>query len=173
MRQPTVLIVDDDIRLLCSLQKMAENLGYDVRCATSGRQAANLLIGSNTGKFDAIVSDTRMERGDGIELLQTVNRLPKPPPTLVHSSEASYRINGDLVNLDQYVTTYFGMFAHFATKHNGCKSARTFLEDVLDQVSGSSVIEDTSDEEDDMIDILDLRLRGDNIFNRKRRKPKK
>ncbi len=70
-RFPKLLIVDDELHVRESLSHWFSEDGYDVEAAGSGTEALALL-GRNT--FDVIVSDIKMPKMDGLELLGRVRK---------------------------------------------------------------------------------------------------
>jgi DNA-binding NtrC family response regulator len=67
MHKPTILIVDDEPKLLLSLQGMIEPLGYEILIAFSGADALNML---DSNDVDLVLSDQNMPGMDGLELLR-------------------------------------------------------------------------------------------------------
>jgi len=78
-----VLIVDDDA-LLCEMlaERLAE-AGWHARSATNADEALACL---DAEPFAAIVSDIRMDGGDGWVLLRSVRARGKAPPVILMSS---------------------------------------------------------------------------------------
>ena len=66
---PSVLVVDDEIRIVHALVRVLGAAGYDVAIATDGRQAVEAIMSRN---FDVIVSDINMPGMSGISLLRSV-----------------------------------------------------------------------------------------------------
>lgn len=64
-----VLVVDDEPDLAESCAYFLERAGYEARCAESAPQALELL---QSEPFDVVVSDVRMPRMSGMELLQAI-----------------------------------------------------------------------------------------------------
>jgi len=81
-----VLLVDDDLLVLKSLQRMLQAAGYDVTTATNGADAA-----THAGKrgFDAILSDIRMPGMDGLQLLLEVRQHDLQVPVLLMTGDPS------------------------------------------------------------------------------------
>jgi DNA-binding NtrC family response regulator len=73
-----ILIVDDELVICKSCEKVFRRAGHDVVYATSGRQALEILQ-SNT--FDVIFTDLKMMDIGGLEVVQTVRQ--KYPETVV------------------------------------------------------------------------------------------
>lgn len=68
---PTVLLVDDDERLLRSLSRQLQDYQYDVLTAISAAEAEIFL---SSGAVDVVVSDHRMPGTTGLDFLQRVKR---------------------------------------------------------------------------------------------------
>ena len=78
---PCVLIVDDEPFNVDILEQRLEPLGYDLISATNGRQALDRLSANFPG---VIVTDVRMPRMDGLELMRHARALdPELPVILV------------------------------------------------------------------------------------------
>lgn len=79
----TVLIVDDESSLLDILTLEFESEGYAVLTSENGRGAIEIL---KKQKADVVVSDIRMSKGSGIELLNWITEnKPGNPPLLFMS----------------------------------------------------------------------------------------
>jgi FixJ family two-component response regulator len=75
-----VAVVDDDRRLLESLQDLLESAGYQVRLFTSGRQ----FLDSPIAEVDCVVSDIGMPGDDGFALQRAIrNSRPTLPVILI------------------------------------------------------------------------------------------
>jgi len=78
--KPVVAVVDDDPRLLESLEELLESAGYVARSFPSARQ---LLINGLAG-LDVLITDIGMPGMDGFELRDVVNRVrPELPVFLI------------------------------------------------------------------------------------------
>jgi FixJ family two-component response regulator len=64
-RNALIAVVDDDHRILQSLENLLESAGYTVRLFFS---AAALLETPGLGEFDCVLSDINMPLVDGLEL---------------------------------------------------------------------------------------------------------
>jgi len=73
-KKATVAVVDDDERLLRSLESLMISFGYDVRAHLSGE---SLLASGDVRHIDCLVSDVGMPGMSGIQLLEQV-RLSRP-----------------------------------------------------------------------------------------------
>lgn len=72
---PRVLLVDDDAALLAVLERM---LCFDCTLSTARDGLAALEVMEQT-RFDVVVTDLRMPRMDGIELVRTASKDPQCP----------------------------------------------------------------------------------------------
>jgi FixJ family two-component response regulator len=80
-RKHTIAVVDDDARLLESLEDLLESAGYDVRTFGS---AGALLDSGSLFDVDCLITDIGMPVTDGFELEQLVRRArPELPVILV------------------------------------------------------------------------------------------
>lgn len=78
--RPVVAIVDDDPRLLESVQDLLESAGYEPRCYAS----AESLLSSGLAGVDVLVTDIGMPRIDGFQLRDLVRRMrPELPVFLI------------------------------------------------------------------------------------------
>ena len=81
MRAPSVLVVDDDRSARVSLELWLEEQGYETQTAEDGVEA---MIELEKREFDVVVSDLRMPRMDGLELLSRVRqRWPALPVIII------------------------------------------------------------------------------------------
>ena len=81
MRPASILVVDDDALSLAALTDMLLRAGHDPVGAASGAQALETF---RAGYFDAVITDLRMPRMDGLELLRKLRaRDPSVPVVLV------------------------------------------------------------------------------------------
>jgi signal transduction histidine kinase len=69
---PRILVVDDEVPVLTTIQGVLELDGYHVTVATSHAQALDLV---RTQHFDVILTDLRLDGHDGIEILREVRQL--------------------------------------------------------------------------------------------------
>jgi CheY-like chemotaxis protein len=69
---PHILIVDDNRDGLLVRQSLLEEIGYRVQVATSGEEG---LKSFEAQRFDVVVTDYRMPRMNGVELIQRLRVL--------------------------------------------------------------------------------------------------
>jgi FixJ family two-component response regulator len=78
--KPIVAVVDDDSRVLESLEDMLESAGYRVRLFASAKQ----FLGTAIAEVDCVISDIGMPGADGFELQQIIrNSRPTLPVILI------------------------------------------------------------------------------------------
>jgi len=66
---PEILLVDDNRQGLIARRSLLQELGYSISTANSGEEALELFT---TRRFDIIVTDFKMPRMDGIELIRRI-----------------------------------------------------------------------------------------------------
>lgn len=69
---PKILLVDDNPDGLLVRRLLLEELGYSVQMAVNGEEGLKLF---ETGPFDVVVTDFRMPRMDGKELIERIRLL--------------------------------------------------------------------------------------------------
>ncbi len=83
-----ILLADDEEHICRSLRELLVDLGYDVACAYDGEQALRYL---GQRAVDLVVSDIRMPRIDGIQLLERIKAAYPDTPVVLftgHGDEA-------------------------------------------------------------------------------------
>jgi DNA-binding response OmpR family regulator len=81
IKTANIIVVDDDPLNLQLVTHTLARAGFATAVASDGDEALNLI---STGEFDAVVSDVRMPRLSGIELLQNIRaRFPSLPVILM------------------------------------------------------------------------------------------
>jgi response regulator RpfG family c-di-GMP phosphodiesterase len=69
---PTLLLVDDEARILSALERSLRREGWRILLAGSADEAIRLL---ETEPVDAVLSDHKMPRRSGLEVLEAAARL--------------------------------------------------------------------------------------------------
>jgi len=82
-----ILIVDDEYRLLKSLENMLLNKGYDVVCAQGGIQACETLSNQS---FDLVLLDLNMADMNGHQVMDFITKQGIDVATIVVSGESSF-----------------------------------------------------------------------------------
>jgi two-component system response regulator HydG len=75
-----LLVVDDDDEMVAFLREAFEDRGFAVSTAAGGAEALELARGH---RFDVVVTDLRMERFDGLDLLDDLVRLDPTLPVIL------------------------------------------------------------------------------------------
>ena len=75
-----LLIVDDEVDLCKFVQLCLDEDLFQVEYTHSGQDAFKILSHQN---YDLVLSDIKMKRGDGIELLTNIRTLPAPPCVVI------------------------------------------------------------------------------------------
>jgi CheY-like chemotaxis protein len=68
-KTPEILLVDDNRQGLIARRSLLQELGYNISTATSGDEAMELVSKHN---FDVVVTDFKMPRMDGVELIKRI-----------------------------------------------------------------------------------------------------
>lgn len=77
----SILIIDDDISALHSLGSFFEDEGYRVSCASDGAMGLKLFF---KHPVDLVLTDLRMPKKDGIEVMKTIrSKSPQTPMVVV------------------------------------------------------------------------------------------
>lgn len=80
IKKPVIAVVDDDPRVLESLENLFESAGYSVLTF----QSALSLLGTSLSEFDCLITDIGMPGMDGFELLDMVKKAwPRLPVFLL------------------------------------------------------------------------------------------
>ena len=79
-----ILVAEDDPAYAELIRIVLGEAGHEVTSAADGVEALEQL---SKGRFDLLLTDVRMPRMDGLELLSKVRRLPFPPRLVVLTSD--------------------------------------------------------------------------------------
>jgi DNA-binding NtrC family response regulator len=83
---PRILVVDDEINICRSVEKILSKIGLRVRTAVNGQDALRLL---ESEPFDVVLTDLKMSRLGGMEVLRRVKELNPLLPVIVMTGYAS------------------------------------------------------------------------------------
>lgn len=97
--QPHILIVDDQLSLLLSLQALLQINGYRVELARSGGEAITKLQDAD---YQLLLLDLQMPGIDGLEVLEFVRQAELDLETVVVSGETSFTSIKDAMRLGAY-----------------------------------------------------------------------
>ena len=84
-REPLVLLVEDDLAFRRSVAAYLEDSGFSVLEADDGLAALEIL---DQHSPDVIISDIRMPRMSGLELLEALQQRPNSAPVIMISGTA-------------------------------------------------------------------------------------
>jgi DNA-binding response OmpR family regulator len=106
-RSPRILLVDDEHSIQTLLSFPLEKDGYDVVCASDGREA---LARFGEGGFDLVVLDVMMPRLDGLEVCRRM-RAKSTVPIIMLTARADEvdKVVGLELGADDYITKPFSM----------------------------------------------------------------
>ena len=102
----SILIVDDEEMMRTLLNRILSREGYKIRSAEDGVVALEVL---KAEKVDIIISDMKMPRMDGFELLKIVkNEYPKIGVIIMTAYGDTYTVKDALLlGADEYITKPF------------------------------------------------------------------
>ena len=80
-----ILLVDDNRLGLAARKSVLEELGYRITVAMEGQQALDLFT---RGSYNLLITDYKMPRMDGLELIQRVRGLSHDTPIILLSGYA-------------------------------------------------------------------------------------
>ncbi len=75
----SILVVDDEPKIRHILKIMLGFKGHEVQEASDGEQALHMI---NNGAYDLVITDIRMPRLDGLELLDEIQKMEIPCPVI-------------------------------------------------------------------------------------------
>ncbi len=101
-----VAVIDDDPRILESLEDLLESAGYEVRLHSSGSS----LLASSVANIDCVITDIGMPVMDGLELRDRVKQLrPELPVFLISGRrDPSYEHPADLADAEFFRKPFDG-----------------------------------------------------------------
>ncbi|NBD13517.1 MULTISPECIES: sigma-54 dependent transcriptional regulator [Corallococcus] len=107
MDRIAVLVVDDEESVRTFLSELLGSSGYQVRCASSGSQALEMLSG---GSFDAVLLDVVMPEMSGLEVLRRYRSTGGTAPVIVLSalSGADDAVRALKMGASDYLAKPFG-----------------------------------------------------------------
>jgi two-component system OmpR family response regulator len=101
-----LLLVEDDRKLVCALERGLAREGYAVDVAYSGEEALERVSGRD---YDAVVLDVMLPGADGFEVCEALRRQQRTLPVLMLTarSEVADRIRGLDAGADDYLVKPF------------------------------------------------------------------
>lgn len=118
MTQKTLLIIDDDLSIRKSLTNYFEDRDFIVFPAEDGQKGLDIFF---TRKIDIVLTDLRMPKTDGIEVMKTIHRHNPEIPMIVISGAGKQEdiIHALRMGAKDYITkpiTDFDMIEHTIEK---------------------------------------------------------
>ncbi len=95
MTPATIVYVDDDIDLLESVSEFLSDEGFTVYPFSDGYDALDKFLGS---EVDVVLTDIKMPRMNGIELLEKIRAIDKEIPVILTTGYAELNMAVDAVN---------------------------------------------------------------------------
>jgi DNA-binding response OmpR family regulator len=106
-RSPRILLVDDERAIQTLLSYPLQKDGYEVVCASDGREA---LARFDDGAYDLIVLDVMMPRLDGLEVCRRVRAKSTVPIIMLTArAEEVDKVVGLELGADDYITKPFSL----------------------------------------------------------------
>ncbi|AHG90413.1 sigma-54 factor interaction domain-containing protein [Gemmatirosa kalamazoonensis] len=94
MKQPKILIADDDVKARLPLSAILEAEGYTVESVDDGQKALDLL---GDGSFGVVLADLKMPKVDGIALLKAMRERQIPTEFVMITGEGNTDIAVDAI----------------------------------------------------------------------------
>ncbi|HWT94580.1 MAG TPA: response regulator transcription factor [Solirubrobacteraceae bacterium] len=106
-RTPRILLVDDEHAIQTLLSYPLQKDGYEVVCASDGREA---LTRFGEGTYDLVVLDVMMPRMDGLEVCRRLRAKSTVPIIMLTArAEEVDKVVGLELGADDYITKPFSM----------------------------------------------------------------
>ena len=106
-RSPRILLVDDERAIQTLLSYPLQKDGYDVTCASDGREA---LARFEDGQYDLVVLDVMMPRLDGLEVCRRMRAKSTVPIIMLTArAEEVDKVVGLELGADDYITKPFSL----------------------------------------------------------------
>ena len=101
-----ILLVDDDIECLRTMELLLTMVGHGVRTAATGQEALAAIRAAGVDGLDLVVTDLRMPGMSGMELLQVIREAEHDLPVLIFTAfREQDSVPGDLPCLDKPFST--------------------------------------------------------------------
>jgi len=130
MKQPTLLIVDDDQRIRFAFKKTFESLNYKTLEAADGKEALQLLAQE---KLTIIFMDIMMPNMDGLEVLKEIKKENKDIPVIMITGYGTMHTAMKAIQLGAY---------EYLTKPLAIDKVRLIAERALEMVRLRKALQD-------------------------------
>ena len=78
----SILIIDDDEKILHLFQRFLESHGHDISCAANGQEGLRMLEAYSPV---LVITDIMMPETDGLEVIMAIRKMPKKVPVIAVS----------------------------------------------------------------------------------------
>jgi len=96
-----ILLVDDNLSGLAARKAVLDELGHKTRCVSSAAEALELLAAQ---KFDLVVTDYKMPKMDGLELIRRIRKQEiQVPVVLLSGFVDALGLNEDTTGADAVI----------------------------------------------------------------------
>jgi DNA-binding response OmpR family regulator len=85
---PSILVVDDEERILRLYEKEFSEDGYQVKTAKGAEEAIKIAL---EGEVNLVVLDIKLEEKNGLEILSDFRRINKDLPIILNSAYSTYK----------------------------------------------------------------------------------
>ncbi len=116
-----VLVVDDEEMARANMEHVIRKEGHEVRTAANGLEALSHL---QNEAFDLVITDLKMEKLDGMELLQSAKQAYAPPEIILVTGYAT---------VDSAVDAFTRGAAHYLTKPYKLDELRSAVNRILEK----------------------------------------
>jgi len=114
--RPRILLVDDNTNGLVARKSVLEELGYAISTSTGG---ADALEHFDSHKVDLVITDYRMPRMDGLELIARLRkRMPGLPIVLISGYVDTLGMNEDSTGADVVIQKSANEVSHLIRSVN-------------------------------------------------------
>ncbi len=101
----TILVVDDDVKILSVVRRMLEKLGFEVTTAKNEEQTLSLLDSEKI--FDIVISDYFLDDDDGLSLLYEIRRQRPSIKTILMSGDSLSENEIHLISINDFLAKPF------------------------------------------------------------------
>lgn len=127
----TILIADDEQRILRMLSDFLKSQGYGVITANNGEEAIDIFYGNNS-KIDCIILDVMMPKRNGLQVLEEIREISLVPVIMLTAKSEEYdQLAGFKAGADDYITKPFSPTVLLARLEAVLKRCSKFEEGVL------------------------------------------
>ncbi|GAB6988389.1 response regulator transcription factor [Paenibacillus pini] len=144
----TILIIDDDEKIISMLRRGLAFEGYDVVTASNGAEGLKAIL---SGDPDLVVLDIMMPQVDGFEVCRRLREAGSRMPILMLTAkdEIEHRVKGLDMGADDYLVKPFALEELLARvrallrrkpEQNGMEDQRLMYEDVVLDVDSREVL---------------------------------